>query len=123
MVNVVIVQKNAKKKQTDVKKFKVDELYKKCNLRKKDNFEKRHTWNINDSEFYISVFSKDKGRANTENKYDLPPPLDNELYFGSLILIKHTDEDLTDDNATGLTLNEWETVYENLFGGFEDIEE
>ena len=30
---------------------------------------------------YVSLYAKDSGKANTENKYELPPPLDNELYL------------------------------------------
>ena len=58
-----------------------------------------------------------KWGANSENKYEFPPPIDTELYFVSGIL-KREDENITD-----LTLDEWSSVYESLFGGFEDIED
>ena len=89
MVKVIIIDKTGKnKKVTDIKNFDVEKLYKKCNLRKKDNFEKRHTWKMKGTNFYISIYTKDAGRANSENKYDLPPPIDENLYFGSLLLVK-----------------------------------
>ena len=121
MVKVIVVSKDRKKKNSNIKNFKVDELYKKCNLRKNDHFEKRHTWKMKKSNNFISLYAKDKGRANSENKYDLPPPLDNALYYGFLLLIKHNEEHLTDENALNLTLDEWEKFYEHLFGGFEDL--
>ena len=31
------------------------------------------------------MYSKNTGRANTENKYELPPPVDSDLYFDALI--------------------------------------
>ena len=123
MVRVLIIDKTGNKKNTEIKKFKKEELYKKCNLRKADDFKKRHTWKMKNSEYYVSIYAKDKGRANSENKYDLPPPIDTKLYFGSLLLIKHTDEELTDENSKDLTLEEWEKLYEELFGGFEDLNE
>ena len=121
MVKVIVVSKDRKKKNSNIKNFKVDELYKKCNLRKNDHFEKRHTWKMKKSNNFISLYAKDKGRSNSENKYDLPPPLDNALYYGFLLLIKHNEEHLTDENALNLTLDEWEKFYEHLFGGFEDL--
>ena len=121
MVKVIVVGKDQKKKNSNIKNFKVDELYKKCNLRKQDHFEKRHTWKMKKSNNFISLYAKDKGRANSENKYDLPPPLDNSLYYGFLLIIKHKEENLTDENALNLTLDEWEKFYEHLFGGFEDL--
>jgi len=122
MVKVIIIDKTGKnKKVTDIKNFDVEKLYKKCNLRKKDNFEKRHTWKMKGTNFYISIYTKDAGRANSENKYDLPPPIDENLYFGSLLLVKHTEEELTNENAKDITLKDWETTYEKLFGGFIDL--
>ena len=34
--------------------------------------------------FYMQ---KDSGRAGSENKFEFPPPVDNELYFGNCILL------------------------------------
>ena len=56
------------------------------------------------------------GRANTENKYELPPPIDTLLLFGTLCIVKKVDEHYTD-----LTSNDWNKTYEHLFGGFEDL--
>ena len=120
MVKLIIVDKTANLKCSDVKEFNIETLYKKCNLRKNDNFEKRTTWKMNDNS-YISLFSKDKGRATSENKYDLPPPVDKDLYFGSMLLIKHCNKDLTNENVEDFEIEEWNKLYEKLFGGFEDL--
>lgn len=120
MVKLIIVDKGANLKCSDVKNFDMDTLYKKCNLRKKDHFDKRHSWKI-DSEHFVTLFSKDKGRANSENKYDLPPPLDNTLYFGSIVLVKHQTKNINNNNVTHISIEEWNKLYEKLFGGFEDL--
>ena len=120
MVKLIIVDKGANLKCSDVKNFDIDTLYKKCNLRKKDNFDKRHSWKL-DSEHFVTLFSKDKGRANSENKYDLPPPVDSQLYFGSMLIVKHQDKELTNEKVEDLSLEEWNKLYEKLFGGFEDL--
>jgi len=122
MVKLVVVDKACNKKCTDMKNFDINLLYKKCGLRKQDNFECRHTWKINNN-YFVSCFSKNKGRESSINKYDLPPPIDNVLYYGSVLLVKHTDEELKNDNVDDLLLENWENNYEKLFGGFEDLGE
>ena len=122
MVKVIIIDKTCNLKSSVVKNFDINMLYKKCNLRKKDNFEKRHTWKIDNTNF-VSCFSKDKGRESSINKYDLPPPIDNVLYYGSILLVKHDTEELNNENVTDLSVEDWEKHYEKLFGGFEDLGE
>ena len=121
MVKVILIKKTTNQKLSDIKNFDLENLYKKCNLRKPDNFKKRHTWKMGNSNFYISIYAKDTGRSNSENKYDLPPPIDKTLYFGSLLLVKHEGEELTNENVKDITLEEWTNTYNKLFGGFEDL--
>ena len=125
MVKVVVIDKNSNKKET-VLNYEHSEFYKKCNYRNNNNFDSRHTWEFKETgeTYYITVFAKDKGRANSENKYDLPPPIDNVLYYGTLLFVKtFTNENFEKDNLDHLTLEEWEKCYEKLFGGFESLGE
>ena len=66
----------------------------------------------------IYLFGKTTGRANTENKYEFPPPVENILFFGYCLLIAcfNGTEVLSD-----LTIKQWDKIYEHLFGGFEDL--
>jgi hypothetical protein len=120
MVKIVLVNKNASLNDKTVKSFKVNDLYKKCNLKSNDNFAKRHTWEVKKS--FYSVYAKDTGRSNSENKYDLPPPVDEALYFNTMVLIKHSSKEATENTLQDLTVDEWKKVYETLFGGFEDLD-
>ena len=123
MVKVVVIDKNSNKKET-VLNYERSEFYKKCNYRNNNNFDARHTWEFKESgeTYYVTVFAKDKGRANSENKYDLPPPIDSVLYYGTLLIVKtFTNENFEKDNLDNLTLKEWEKCYEKLFGGFESL--
>ena len=125
MVKVVVIDKNSNKKET-VLNYEHSEFYKKCNYRNNNNFDVRHTWEFkeNGETYYISVFAKDKGRANSENKYDLPPPVDSNLYYGTIMLVKtFTNQNFESDNLDNLSLEEWEKCYEKLFGGFESLGE
>ena len=78
-----MINKGGSVKTETVKSLKVSDLYKKCKFRKPDDFAKRHTWKYKNK--WVSVYAKNKGRANSENKYDLPPPIDNDLYFAIIV--------------------------------------
>ena len=122
-MKIVIVKKTGVLGELDWKKnVDLDSIYKKCGFRKNKDFGKRHTWKISDEQ-YVSLYSKDNGRANTENKYELPPPIDSPLYFGSLAIVKHTEAEPTNTNCIDLTGEEWKKIRENLMGGFEDLDE
>jgi hypothetical protein len=120
MVNIIIVEKNS-----DLKSMKYvpekDELYKKCKFKKEEGFELRTTWKVKKNKYdfeYVSMYARDSGKANTENKYDFPPPVDNVLYFGCCVLISHNGT----DDWTDLSQDEWSKIYEDLFGGFENLD-
>ena len=122
-VKTIIINKNGSLKETSSTIHNIDDLYKKCNFNNDNDFDYRHTWKLDDGH-NISLFSKNDGVANTENKYDLPPPLDNKLYFGNMLLLKHSNinnDELNLDNLLDLKLNEWNVLYDKLFGGFEDL--
>ena len=124
MVKLILVNKNSVLKETIVKNFQEDMLYKKCNFRNANNFGKVNTYSLKHegNDIFISVYAKNIGRANTENKYELPPPIiDKELYFGNMLILKHKDETITALNVQNLTQLEWEKIYEKLMGGFEDL--
>jgi len=122
-MNIVILEKNGNVKTSKCKdNFDICNLYKSCNFRKDKDFEKRHTWKLTE-DIYISVFSKNDGRASTENKYELPPPIDNDLYFGNVAVVCHSEEELTNENLINFTEEKWNICYEKLMGGFEDLEE
>ncbi len=152
MVKAVLIDKAGEIKAVNLKVEK-DELYKKCKFKSTDSFTLRHTWKIDkslnrkigDVVKYVSIYAKDTGRANMENKYDLPPPVDHPLFFGCLIMLGHNtrnvlseeeyndakmkegdDEDKEDTyleyvDPSDLTTKSWNLIYENLFGGFEDL--
>ena len=122
-MKIVVIKKNGTLCDLDWKKnIDLKNIYKKAGFRKDDDFAKRHTWKINESDF-VSVYSKNTGRANTENKYELPPPVDSDLYFGKLVIIRHSDQNPTAENCLDFTLDEWKTIYEKLMGGFEDLDD
>ena len=119
MTTIVLINKNSEVKQTKIKDLSREILHIKCGFKNNNDFDKRTIWNIAIEEevYNIELWAKNSARANTENKYDFPPPVDNELYFGTCALIRVDD----DENIIDLTTEVWEKVYEFLFGGFEDL--
>jgi len=119
MVNIILVEKTGDLKDCKYNVEK-DELYKKCKFKKIDSFELRHTWQTKKSKYSftsVSLYARDTGKATTENKYDLPPPIDNILYFGCMALVAKNEE----GDYVDLSVGDWATFYEDLFGGFENL--
>jgi|UniRef100_A0A6C0LIJ9 hypothetical protein len=114
----IVVDKLGSLKEATIKSDDIDHLCKKCNFKNSKHFDERTVWHvkIKDVRYKIKLFAKDDGRANSENKYDFPPPVDTKLFFGSCILIRYIDNEVA-----SLSLSEWEKIYEKLFGGFEDL--
>ncbi len=115
---LLVVDKGGSIKECAVKQYNETELYKKAGFKTSEGFEKHTTWtvSIDSKKYMISLYGKLNGRANQENKYDFPPPVDNLLFFGSCILVN-----IVSDTVTDLSLPEWGAIYEKLFGGFEDL--
>jgi len=122
-ITVIIVEKSGALKSLSIKDFKEGELFKKCGFKKADDFVEQHEWKVkvagDANTYYIKVFAKTDGRANYENKYDFPPPIDTKLFFGNCAIVASLKKDGA--TFTDLSLLLWEKIYEKLFGGFEDL--
>lgn len=115
MPSILLIEKNASIKLHTIKVFVKDELFKKVGFKTNDGFGRHVVWNTGQNTT-IELYGKSAGRAGQENKYDFPPPVDTTLFFGTCALVQFRNGE-----ASNLTVEEWETVYEKLFGGFEDI--
>lgn len=108
-------------------------LSKKCGNRNHEGFSCYHTYKyknkrgvsfpLSDVEvvvppyIYVDVWGKTDGRAGGENKYEMPPPIDDLMFYGNIALVARSDG----ENAIDLTTELWDIIYEKLFGGFEDL--
>ena len=134
---IVIVSKTGSLTETNVetnKEMTLSELTtilsKKCANKKSDGFSCYHTYKYKNkkkgakgvgatasSYLYIDVWCKTDGRAGQENKYELPPPIDEIIFFGNIALVARIDT----QSACDLSIELWNKIYEKLFGGFEDL--
>jgi hypothetical protein len=122
-LDIIIVERLGSLKILSIKDFKQEDLYKKCGFKKAEDFNKQTEWNVkyDGKKYLIQVFAKADGRANSENKYDFPPPIDTKLFYGSCAIVSQVKKDNGSYVYTNLTLSIWNKIYEKLFGGFEDL--
>ncbi len=119
-IGIIVVEKTGTLKETIIKEYKESELFKKCGFKKGDDFLKQTTWScvkIDGKKYSVDLYAKIEGKANTENKYDFPPPVDTTLFFGSCALVCKNDE----LKLVSLSIELWNKIYEKLFGGFENL--
>ena len=105
MTKFVLIEKTSDCKEVEEKNMKIEDLYKKCGHRKEtDEFQLLTSWKVkvDGKELNLQLYGKSKGKAGMENKTELPPPVDKELYFGTLALINYNGE------MKDLTIEEWE---------------
>jgi len=123
-LNVIIIDKSGTLKCLTVKDFKEDELFKKCGFKNGNSFGKQTDWvvKIETVKYYVSVYAKTDGKANTENKYDFPPPIDTKLFFGSCAIVGMILNKENKMEYISLNVELWEKMYEKLFGGFESLD-
>jgi hypothetical protein len=122
-LTIIIVDKSASLKTLTVKDYKEEELFKKCGFKKSDDFELQVEWpvKLDGQKYLVAMYGKLNGKANMENKYDFPPPVDKQLYFGSCVLVGMIRDDLNNKSLINLSIELWNKIYEKLFGGFEDL--
>jgi DNA-directed RNA polymerase subunit M/transcription elongation factor TFIIS len=70
----------------------------------------------------IYLFGFTEGKAGTENKHELPPPLDSLLIFGNILLIA-TDKKDSYSSPVPFSPEDYETFYNEAYGGFEDLDD
>lgn len=109
-INEINIPKNTDIDKLDINKFPVKAV---SNVGK-GNIERECDFTYNDK--ILSVFAWSNGKAGTENKHDLPPPIDKELYFGNIFVIYHQN-----NKVINLSEKSYREFYEMAFGGFEDL--
>jgi hypothetical protein len=99
MPYIIVIDKNGNIKETNIKEYKENELFKKANFKSSEGFLLQTTWDIllDDKTYHISVYGKTNGKAGQENKYEFPPPVDNVLFFGSCLLINRSINESNSD--------------------------
>ena len=77
--------------------------------------ERQCDWELDDN-VIISLYAWSDGNAGTENKHEMPPPVDNDLFFGDMLILKSVDSVIK-----SFSKKEYTAFYEEAFGGFENL--
>lgn len=120
-ISILVIEKGGNIKELKVKSYNETELYKKGGFKSPNDFKQHTVWDnitVKNITYNIHVYGKTIGRANQENKYEFPPPIDNLLFFGSCILVNKIN-----NVPQHLTSKEWKSIYNQLYGGFDDLDE
>jgi hypothetical protein len=118
MTKIIIINKYAIINCKNISNLTSGNIYKKAGFRTENDFQLIHTWNYNNQ--FINLYGKVNGKSNNINKYELPPPIDTNLYYGSLTFIKYTDKDPI-SSLIDFTEDDFTIFIESLFGGFESL--
>lgn len=121
MVRVVFIDRTGEARTANVRDLNRATLHKKCKFRSAAHFAERAVWKYGDA--FVTLFAKDAGSAGSENKFELPPPVDSDLFFGTMLLCAHETAKLGEEGGVDFTKEAWAKLYEKLLGGFEDLGE
>ncbi len=72
------------------------------------------SWTYNNNE--VKIYGWEDGKAGKENKHEIPPPYDTNLYFGD-VLVVHSSR----NNLINFTKKTYDEFFKEMYGGFEDI--
>jgi len=106
MVQVVVLSANGEKKSADLPTVTgpmVAKLYRKA----------KAATLLGTYSQGISIWGWKEGKAGTENKHELPPPHDTELFFGDVIATIQEGD---------LAIEDWDSFYNEVLA-FEDLDE
>jgi len=106
MVQVVVLSANGEKKSADLASVTGSTVAKLC--RKAKGATLLGTYNQG-----ISIWGWKEGKAGTENKHELPPPHDTELFFGDVIATIQEGD---------LSIEDWDSFYNEVLA-FEDLDD
>jgi len=110
MVKFLKIEKDGTIKDEQI--TNIDELYKKCNLRKADGFNK--IIEFTDTSVKIELWGRTIGRMNIKNTYAFPETVANSIY-GTCGLVSLVNSKLVDLGAA-----QWEKMCEKLCANIED---
>lgn len=102
----------------------VSNLYKKCGFKTDKDFIQQCIWKLKIEKivYKVYLYAKTVGKANYENKYEFPPPVDTKLFFATCCLVAEEVVDGKDKTSPiNLTVELWDKMYEKMFGGFENL--
>jgi hypothetical protein len=127
MVTVVVINKSCNIQEKHLHEFNELQLNKLCKDKTDTPIQCLHVFGVTKDKC-VGIFGKHNGIAGNENKYELPPPIDNILLFGNIVIVEINNsiknvnnENIFENSVVSLSKEKWTSYYEQLFGGFESL--
>lgn len=98
MNTALVIEKDGTLKISNIKN--IDKLYSVCNYRNDTNFEVLYTWK--NTLINYELYGKKKMKGSIKNNYQMPHPIDKELYYGALCVIKKMNQEIVN-----MTMEDW----------------
>ena len=118
MVKVVILERNGTISDIDIsvrcKNIKSN-LSKKMKLKGEGNISEICRWDNNDCD--IVIFGWNTGLNVNENKHEIPPPYEDNTYFGDICCCKFDKS----CKLINFKVEDYEKFYNNNYGGFDEL--
>jgi hypothetical protein len=123
MTKMITINRCGDSSQISTKSTDAGSFHKRVGFKTDRGFALRHSFavpkNLSDVVRMVTIFAKNEGRAGSENKTELPPPIDSELFYGNILVVGYGSDGVVRD----ITVVVWEKIYEYLFGGFENLDD
>jgi hypothetical protein len=109
-------------KSGDTEEIKINKITPNCisrcfKVKGKGKSEHLNKWVYNGMN--INMYGYEDGEAGNENKFELPPPIEDKLFFGDLLFVFCDSK----NNLQELSMEKFIEFYNETMGGFEDIED
>ena len=111
-LKIVIIRKNGKVQCDSITNFRVNEIA-----------DAVHEWKINngtESKYKLLVYGEVFGKFNMINKYEFPPPIDKEVFYGDVFVLAYRKINKI-YKETDLSVDMWNVFYKDMFC-FEDLQ-
>jgi hypothetical protein len=122
-VKLICLSQSGKIEELSIDKNVCVSTFNKSNLpveltRKAGSYELSRECDYDYNDHFVTIYAFTEGKAGTENKHELPPPLDNSVYYGNIYALYHENEKLCN-----MSIEDYKSFYEAAFGGFEDLDD
>jgi hypothetical protein len=98
MNTALLIEKDGNLTITNIKN--TSKLYYLCNYRNDTNFENLYTWK--NTLVTYELWGKKKTKGSVKNIYQLPYPIDKEVFYGALCVVKKINQEYTN-----MTMEDW----------------
>ena len=117
MKSAILINKSGDTEEIKINKITPNCISRCLKAKGKGKSEHLNKWVYNDMN--INMYGYKDGEAGDENKFELPPPIEEKLFFGDLLFVNCD----SNNNLQELNLEKFIEFYNETMGGFEDIED